>query len=202
MKVLEISLLSHGPDTLSKLRPRLDRFGIRNDVRIDARVLEWEDAWPELVKVALYGHGPVVSEMGSTWMGSLVSMNVLKPFSARELDAHGGASAFLPSVWQPGLRAGSGDVWALPWLAYARFIFYRRDLLEKAGIDERAAFRSSQELSRTLERLKECGAAAAPWCVPTRSSRDTLHNIASWVWDAGGAENLLGDRRRPGAKRG
>jgi multiple sugar transport system substrate-binding protein len=168
------------------LRPWLDRFGAKNNTRIDAIVLEWEAAWPELVKFALYGHGPVVSEIGSTWMGSLVAMNVLKPFSTRELDTYGGASAFLPSVWQPGFQAGSGNVWALPWLAYARFIYYRRDLLNKAGIDERTAFRTHEQLVQTLERLKASG-VAAPWCVPTQRSRDTLHNIASWVWSAGGA---------------
>ena len=120
--------------------------------------------------------------MGSNWVGSLSAMNVLVPFSARELNNLGGESAFLPSVWQPVLEAGQGSSWAIPWLAYARLIYYRRDLLVKAGIDERSAFESQAQLEKTLGRLSENG-VAAPWCVPTRHSRDTLHNIASWIWE-------------------
>jgi len=185
MEELELSLLAHGPDAAGVLRPWLDRFGAENRVHVEANVFEWEEAWPELVKVALYGHGASVSEMGSTWVGSLIAMNVLTPFRPRELNNLGGASAFLPSVWQPVLGAGQGSIWALPWLAYTRLIYYRRDLLDKAGIDERSAFESPKQLAQTLERLSESG-VAVPWCVPTRHSRDTLHNIASWIWNAGG----------------
>jgi multiple sugar transport system substrate-binding protein len=185
MEELELSLLTHGPDAAAVLRPYLDRFGTENRVHVEANVFEWEAAWPELVKIALYGHGANVSEMGSNWVGSLIAMNVLVPFSARELNNLGGASAFLPSVWQPVLEAGQGSIWAIPWLAYTRLIYYRRDLLDKAGIDERSAFESPKQLAQTLERLSESG-VAVPWCVPTRHSRDTLHNIASWIWNAGG----------------
>jgi multiple sugar transport system substrate-binding protein len=114
-----------------------------------------------------------------------VAMNAFQPFSARELEGHGAVSAFLPSVWQRGLEAGRGEIWALPWLAYTRILYYRRDLLEKAGIDERSAFQTHEQLEQTLRRLTENG-VAFPWGVPTRHSRDTLHNIASWIWSAGG----------------
>jgi multiple sugar transport system substrate-binding protein len=177
--------LTHGPDAAAVLRPYLDRFGTENRVHVEANVFEWEAAWPELVKASLYGHGPDVSEIGSTWIGSLVGMNVLLPFSARELSTYGGASAFLPSVWHPVLEAGQGRIWALPWLAYTRLIYYRRDLLDKAGIDERSAFESPEQLAQTLGRLSENN-VTIPWCVPTQHSRDTLHNIASWIWNAGG----------------
>jgi multiple sugar transport system substrate-binding protein len=185
MNELELSLLTHGPDAAAVLRPWLDKFEAKHQTHIEAHVLEWEAAWPELVKASLYGHGPDLSEIGSTWIGSLVDMNVLLPFSANELKACGGASAFLPSVWQRVLEAGQGGIWAFPWLAYTRLIYYRRDLLEKAGIDERSAFESHEQLEQTIRRLSECN-VAIPWCVPTRHSRDTLHNIASWIWDAGG----------------
>jgi multiple sugar transport system substrate-binding protein len=182
---LELSLLAHGPNVVDTLRPFLDRFGARNGVHVEANVFEWETAWSELVKVALYGHGPDVSEVGSTWVGSLIAMNVFQAVDARELADYGGAAAFVPSAWQGALAAGSGEVWAQPWLAYARVLYYRRDLLEQAGVDERTAFQTHEQLERTLSRLAAKG-TAAPWAVPTRNSRDTLHNIASWVWSAGG----------------
>jgi len=185
MNELSLSLLAHGPDVVNTLRPFLDRFEAKNGVHVEANMFEWETAWSELVKVALYGHGPDVSEMGSTWVGSLIAMNAFQTFDVRELAAHGGAVAFVPSAWQSAIEVGSGETWALPWLAYARLIYYRRDLLEQAGVDERAAFQTHEQLEQTLSRLAAKG-MAAPWAVPTRNSRDTLHNIASWVWSAGG----------------
>lgn len=185
MKELGFSLLAHGPDVVSVLRPWMDQFESNNGVHIEANSFEWEAAWPELVKVSLYGHGPDVSEVGSTWVGSLIAMNALTTISARELNTYGGPSAFIPSVWQPELIDSSGSIWAIPWLAYSRLIYYRRDLLEKAGINEHSAFQTHEQLEQTLRCLIESG-VTAPWCVPTLHSRDTLHNIASWIWSAGG----------------
>jgi multiple sugar transport system substrate-binding protein len=185
MEELGLSLLSHGPGTADAFRTWLDQFGAKNRVHIESNVFEWEAAWPEMVKASLYGHGPDVSEMGSTWLSGLIGMDALMPFSAYELRTYGGTSAFLPSVWHPALEAGEGKVWAIPWLAYTRLIYYRRDLLDKAGIDAHSAFKSHEQLAQTLRRLSEDN-VAIPWCVPTRQSRDTLHNIASWIWNAGG----------------
>jgi multiple sugar transport system substrate-binding protein len=185
MKELGLSVLSHGADFVGLLRPWLDQFEAQNGVRIEANLFEWEAAWSEYLKISLYRHGPEISEMGSTWISSLVAMNVLKPFSERELKMFGGASAFLPSTWQFEPADAFGSVWALPWLAYERLIYYRRDVLDKAGIDETSAFQTHEQFARTLERLVECK-VDVPWCIPTRHSRDTIHNIASWVWSAGG----------------
>lgn len=185
MDEIEFSLLAHGPDFTSLLRPWLDRIGTQYRINIETNLYEWEAAWPELVKVALYGHGPEISEVGSTWVGSIIAMNVLSPFRASDLAAYGGTSAFLPSVWQAGLVAGPSSIWAIPWLAYTRLIYFRRDLLEKNGIDERTAFQTHEQLENTLRRLTDSG-VTVPWCVPTQHSRDTLHNIASWIWGAGG----------------
>jgi multiple sugar transport system substrate-binding protein len=185
MKELGLSLLAHGPDVVSVLHPWLDQFESEHGVHVEVNTFEWEEAWPELVKAALYRHEHDVSEIGSTWVGSLVAMNALTPFSTRELNTYGGTSAFLPAVWRPELDAGPGRIWALPWLAYTRLIYYRRDLLDKAGINERSAFETHEQLEQTLNRLAGNG-VTSPWCIPTRHSRDTLHNIASWVWDAGG----------------
>ena len=42
---LGLSLLAHGPDVVSVLRPWLDQFAARHGVQIEANVFEWETAW-------------------------------------------------------------------------------------------------------------------------------------------------------------
>jgi multiple sugar transport system substrate-binding protein len=66
-----------------------------------------------------------------------------------------------------------------------RIIYYRIDHLTAAGIDPATAFNSAPALANTLARLQAAG-VSAPWAVPTHRSRLTVHNLASWIWGAGG----------------
>jgi multiple sugar transport system substrate-binding protein len=91
----------------------------------------------------------------------------------------------MSSAWKTGSLYGDATMWAFPWLADTRVLYYRRDWLRKAGIDERGAFRDHTQLEQTLERLKTSG-VARPWVVPSRHALTTLHALASWVWGAGG----------------
>ena len=185
MEEIELSIMLHGADPAGDLQSLLDQFGARHRCRVRVKVLSWETGWAELVKVALYRHGPDVSEVGTGWVSNLVVMNALRPFERSELNAIGGPSAFLDSAWRSGRVVGDKQPWAVPWLADTRVIYYRRDLLAKVQIDEQTAFQSPQQLEQTLERLQASG-TASPWVVTTQYARNTLHNVASWIWGAGG----------------
>jgi multiple sugar transport system substrate-binding protein len=185
MTELELSIMAGDLDATDTLRLLLKEFEATRGVRIRLTVLSWLTGWMESVKSALYGHGPDVSEIGSTWMSGLVGMNALLPLTERDVRAVGGPSAFLSPAWQSGSLVGEKRMWAIPWLAGTRVIFYRRDLLEKAGVDERTAFQTFRRLEQTLGQLQASG-CAAPWVVPTCYRLDTLHYVASWIWGAGG----------------
>ncbi len=172
-------------DSPAAIRPLLNQFGAEHGVRVRPRLLTWDTAWSDLVKVALYGDGPDVSEIGSTWLGDLVAMNALRPFAEAEIAALGRAGAFLASAWQGGRLAGQAQTWAIPWLAGARLMFWRRPLFAAAGLEPRASFQSAAEVDRVLGRLAE-SSVPVPWTVPTGLTHTTLLNAASWVWAAGG----------------
>ena len=185
MVEIELSIMDRSLHPIPDIKPSLEQFEADTAARINVSVLEWETAWSDILRTALYRHGPDISEMGSTWVSSLVGMNSLRPFSVEELAAIGGPGNFIPSLWDSGKLAGEKRVWAIPWLGYTRIIYYRRDLLSKAGIDEKTAFQSNAQLLSTLTRLQEIG-GCTPWGVPIRQNQDTLHNLASWVWNEGG----------------
>jgi multiple sugar transport system substrate-binding protein len=185
MADLELSIMAHSLDPINDIRPWLAQFEAENQANIHVIVLNWDTAWSEVLKSALYHRGPDISEIGSTWVSSLIGMNALRPFSNEELAMLGGQAAYLPTMWESGKVAGENRVWAFPWLAYTRVLYFRRDLLRKAGIDEQTAFTTHNSLVETLERLKESGESSL-WGVPTRQNQDTLHNISSWIWHAGG----------------
>ncbi|MBN1920579.1 MAG: extracellular solute-binding protein [Anaerolineae bacterium] len=167
------------------LETLLTEFRARTGIRVQLECIQWEAAWDEMVKIAIYRKGPDVSEIGSTWMGDLVGMHGIRPFTGLDLRALGSPQDFIPSLWKSAGLSGSGDIWGIPWMVDARLLFYRRDLLARADIDEAEAFVSFAALEETLSRLQQAG-PELPWVIPTRRSWITLHNLAVWVWGYGG----------------
>jgi multiple sugar transport system substrate-binding protein len=179
---IELSLMG---GQAAAIQPLLDEFEARHGLRVRPRLLAWDMAWSDLVKVALYSDGPDVSEIGSTWLGDLVAMDALRPFEPADLAALGQAAAFLPSTWLSTQLISDPHNWSIPWLTGARLLYYRRRLLEQAGVTESAAFGTPAQLEATLARLQDAG-VPVPWTVPTGPTHTTLLNVASWVWGEGG----------------
>ena len=104
--------------TLSAIDPHtvlsslLERF----DLPCQIETMAWGEAWEKLMKAALYISGTDVSQIGTTWLNSLVEAGTVRPFSDREIEAIGGPSVFFPASW----RTASPPpwqmrVWAIPW---------------------------------------------------------------------------------------
>jgi multiple sugar transport system substrate-binding protein len=180
---LELSVMMHGPTLESDMRSLLENFEQEHHVQVRLTILPWDMGWSELVKYALYGIGPDVSEIGSTWMPSLVGMDALDPVSAAQIDQMGGEQAFLQPIWQSAFI--EKQLYGIPWFADTRLIYYRRDLFARAGLDPAWVFQSTENLSAAVEALKNVS-PATPWMVPTIKSTQNMHIAAPWVWGAGG----------------
>ncbi|MBN2146317.1 MAG: extracellular solute-binding protein [Anaerolineales bacterium] len=186
MEEIEFSIFQHGPGALENLHALMEQFEQKHGIHVRLNILPFSGAWARMMEMALYQHGPDISEVGSTWLGDFERMNALRPFTPAEVRSLGGSDAFLPASWLSGTasgeRAGSPrTVWAIPWVTDTRVIFYRRDVLEQAGIDEAEAFTSHEALMNTLARIQEKG-KLPPLSIPSQRSRITLHNLASWIW--------------------
>jgi multiple sugar transport system substrate-binding protein len=186
MQPIEFTLPSHDEDALIILRQAVEDFQkSHRNLSINFTELPWMTAWNDLVRVALYKDGAEVSEVGSTWIGSFVGMDALRPYTLPEISRVGRAAAFLPSAWQNGSLIGDDQLWAIPWLTDTRVIFYWRDMLEHAGVDEAGAFQSFEQMEQTLACLQSHG-IDTPWAMTTRRTANTVYNISSWIWGAGG----------------
>lgn len=179
MSEIEFSVM--GPENVAGLQPLLDQFEAQHRIKVRVRPLRWDTSWSDLVKVAIYGDGPDISEIGSTWLGDFVAMNALAQFDEAFITSLGRANAFLPTTWQ----SGQGAVWAIPWFTGARLLFYRRSLLAQANINPAQAFGTATAFDQTLAQLQAAGVSVS-WTVPTGHTHTTLLNTASWVWGAGG----------------
>ena len=152
MSDLELSIMARGENLLANLKPLLEQFEAETRIRVHVSMLTWEQGWTELVKMALYGHGPDVSEVGTTWMGNLIAMDGLRPFNMVELYQVGGEKAFQAANWQSGFFVGETNMYAVPWLADTRLIYYRRSWLEKAGIAGRRGIKGRFSRCFTVNR--------------------------------------------------
>ena len=187
MVEIEFSVMEFTQGFSDHLLPLLEAFEKQYSIHVNLVGIPWDKGWTEIAKFGIYGHGPDVSSIGTTWVGSLASMHALRAFDAADLRALGGTDAFFDVCWQTGFLPDNPTTpWAIPWLADVMVIYYWKDALEKSGIlDAPAAFESDEALIETLGKLHKAG-YAYPLALTTIPSPVILHEAAHWVWSAGG----------------
>ncbi len=165
-------------------------FEERTYIHTNHRQFDWVNGWNNILQIGMQQQGPDVSEVGSTWLDNLKNLRALHVLSPAELNELGGEEAFLPTGWPPDsnmpLRNGRVEppgVCSIPWLLDTRLIYYRRDLLLKAGVCEEGAFKTPDATYETLCRLQASG---IHYPLSLATGGQVIHNMASWVWGRGG----------------
>lgn len=111
------------------------------------------EPWREIATMMLQAIGPGVSEIGSTWVKSLAATNALCPIPHGMMESLGGKASFIYTTDQNADETG----YSIPFLVETRVIYYRKDVLVKAGIEESTAFSTSQKFLETIQTLRENG---------------------------------------------
>src|SRR5512142_1185228 len=173
------------PEDLNPLRGLLASFEREKQIQILLRRVGWERAWQTLLMDAVEGKGPHVSQIGSTWVATMAMLDALRSFDKDEISTMGGSSCYLPSAWESVSVTGHSEVWAIPWSMYTFVLYYRRDMLEKAGIDPETAFVTPAAMRDSCTRLNAQGTAprALTRLLPYA---DMLHIESEWVRANGG----------------
>lgn len=166
------------------LRQILQDFTAQYGIVVNDVHIEWSRLWQELARVAIYRRGPDVAEIGSTWLESLAEMNAIRSFSAEEIRQIGGTSLFLQTSWQTVLGI-DGQVWAIPFRADVRVVYYWKDVVEQAGIDPQNDFSSPEKFEDALIKLTRY--RQFPLVTNTHPSDiNTVYHAAIWIWGNGG----------------
>jgi hypothetical protein len=97
---IELTIPISNPATPDFLREAVADFARKRNRPVEITGKPWNVAWQDLVKVALYKTGADVSGVGTTWIGSFVGMDALRPFSRSEIASLGGEAAYFTSAWQ------------------------------------------------------------------------------------------------------
>ena len=186
MRELEFSTMFDTTSPSGMTDSFFDPLAAQRQIKVIARHMEWPDAWTKLVAIALSSQGPDISEVGTTWLGSFQTMESLRPFLADEAALLGGEASYPPALWQACRVSRDNPILAIPLTLDVRVVLYRRDWLQKARVDETTAFADVGQFRETLACLKAAG-HASPLGLSTSQSRNRfVHDMASWVWSAGG----------------
>lgn len=173
-------------DMAKVIRPLLTEFEEQHRVHVTLHVYDWSDAWAEFMKISETHQGPVISQTGNSWMGSMIAQDSLRAFKPEEILQLNGRQSFLAGSWESCLDFDAKNIVAVPWILDTYLVYYHRDMLEKAGIDEETAFSTLDNFEATLQKLQDAG-HKYPFAIPVNpTSFNNIHTIASWVWGAGG----------------
>ena len=174
-----------GYETIVRL---VSAFKRETEIDVNLKRMEWGDAWPQLIGISTNGQGADISHVGSTWVSSLMTMNALRPIPAHLISKIGGDQAFVHSTWANVVAEQDRQPYGIPLSAYVYVVAYRKDLLQKAGLNSSTAFATPQALAESVRRLESLNATEVAWLMPIvpHPFNDLVHMAASWIWSSGG----------------
>jgi multiple sugar transport system substrate-binding protein len=180
-------IMPNGPQPQEDMEASLEPFTQKTGIKVDVQVVDWGVQLDRIRNAAVSGEAPDITQAGTTQVPFFAALGGFEDLGARVEDI-GGADAYADGVWQTTQVVGQDGTWAIPWFTEARSIYYRKDILEKAGVDPATAFKDWDSFRATLQAIKDKVPGIQPFGTPGKKAFDLVHHVMPFVWDAGGAE--------------
>jgi len=101
-------------------------------IRVDVQQLPWTAAHEKLLTAFAGDSTPDVCQLGNTWVPEFVALGALEPLDARVRASSVDARDYFGGIWDTNVV--DGRLYGVPWYVDTRLLFYRRDLLDAAGV--------------------------------------------------------------------
>jgi len=136
-------------EVLAAMAPAFERAHPGLSLRVQQ--IPWSAAHEKLLTGLVGETLPDVFQLGVTWIPELAMLGALEPLDARVTASKAIArDDYFGGVWDASVVGGA--LVALPWYVDTRLLFYRRDLLERAGV--RSPPRTWDVWREAMERVK------------------------------------------------
>lgn len=184
-----------GFSTRAVLQPLISEFERKwPDVQIRLTVHPWSLGWDrlmEVIKGRYLGPIPDVVQVGTTWVATLSYLGALEKIpSAKVLPGNDKMSAY---IWDPGSQNEADEnLFCVPWFIDVRVLYYRRDIFDAIKIrpeilhDWKGFYQACLEIQKYLRRSGPVSKIIAPLAIPGQKPGVLMHDLAPWVWGAGG----------------
>lgn len=215
---LNMWIMPNSPKPVKDLEDVLEDFKKNHpDIDIIVTCIDWGAAWSKLTTAATSGVAPDICQIGTTWVGTITSMDALLPLNDK-ISELGGPQAFLPGAWKTAGIEGSEIISSIPWFVDVRGLYYRTDIFRKLGLTPED-LNTWESFEKTLEKISQAKIAmdkdgkiyygkdaeeilkkpgskkVFPLGIPGKNDWNVVHNFAPWIWSAGG-EWLSKDRTK------
>jgi multiple sugar transport system substrate-binding protein len=121
-------------------------------VKVEVQQMPFTAAHEKLLTAHVGYSTPDVSQMGNTWVPEFVALNALEDLSGRVNHSQTiQPENYFAGIWQTNVLEGA--VFGIPWYVDTRVLFYRKDILEQAGIPRIAL--TWDEWLRIMQRIKD-----------------------------------------------
>jgi N,N'-diacetylchitobiose transport system substrate-binding protein len=138
---------------------------------VNVEFVPWAQAHDKFTTAIAGGKVPDVAEMGTTWTPEFAEQGAFT-----EVDK-AGAGEYVSSLVDAATL--DGKVWGKPWYAGARGLIYRKDVLEKAGVEPPTTWEEMQAAAKTIKQK-------VPDIYPVSYTGLTEHMYLPTIWQAGG----------------
>jgi len=126
--VLQFWAMGNEATNVGQILPEFER---RNpDIKVVVQAQPWTSAHQKLLTAYAGASLPDVSQVGNTWIGELTAIGALSPVPAEAADLQ--TDQFGAVL---GTMMIDGKAMATPWYVDTRLLFYRSDILARAGYD-------------------------------------------------------------------
>jgi len=107
-------------------------------IRVRVQQIPWTAAHEKLLTAFVGGATPDVAQVGNTWIPEFAALGALEPLDRRVAgSAVVDPARYFGGIWATNLIGDS--LYGIPWYVDTRVIFYRKDILARAGYSEMPA---------------------------------------------------------------
>ena len=159
-RVLEFWGLGREGEVVSELVPEFERR--HPGLRVEVQQLPWGAAHEKLLTAHVGRATPDVAQVGNTWIAELQEIGALLRLdpllaASRAVDS----ADYFSGIWDTNVlavpEAPEGALYGVPWYVDTRVLFYRKDLLARAGFERPP--RDWSEWRAAMEGVKARGGA-------------------------------------------
>jgi multiple sugar transport system substrate-binding protein len=187
---LKMWIMPNSQEPVNDLQSVLAPFLKENpDIKIEITSLDWGSAWSKLTTAATSSDVPDIVQIGSTWLGAIASMGALDDLTER-FTSENLKGKYMPLPLTNIGIAKTGKIYSLPWVLDVRAMFYRTDVLSQLKISPKE-MDTWAGLDKVLAKIKAAnlvinGKKVAPLGITGKNDWNIIHNIAPWIYMAGG----------------
>lgn len=134
------------------------------DIRVRVQQIPWTAAHEKLLTSHVGGSTPDVAQLGNTWIPEFAAIRALEPLGPILERSTLRRSAYFSGIWDTNVVKDT--LYGIPWYVDTRLIFYRKDILARAGYPEMPQ-RWAEWVAALRAIKRDVGAARYPVYLPT-----------------------------------